>query len=127
MGFIEGIRYLSTCVIVVATENIMGYTRNDGKKVENSTATWEIIYKPYFKKYIAAHFARGMFVKIKGHVLPYAKEHDKPVVGYSVIGQTLDLAAYPRAMARQERNLTKDPMFSTMGNPDVEGFEAPDF
>lgn len=124
-GFVEGVRYMETCVIVTITENLMGYKRKDGTVVKDNIATWHVIYKPYFKKYIAGHFAKGEYVKIKGMVLPYTKANGEIVEGCSVIGQTIDLAPWPNKYVRAEKKLTQDPAFDTMGVPNID--DTPDF
>lgn len=129
VGHIEGIRYSETCVYVTVSENRLGYKRSDGVIVDDDILTWRVVYKPYFKKYIASHFDKGMLVKIKGMVLPYTRNQDgSNVEGYTIIGQTIDLSAYPRSTTiRQERKLVKDSMSHDIGTPNIDAYNEPDF
>ena len=128
LGHIDGIRYTDTCVYVTLSETRLGYKRADGVKVDNDVLTWCVVYKPYFKKYIASHFASGMLVRVKGIALPYVRHKDGGIEeGYTVIGQTIDLAAYPNAHIRREKKMIEASMASPIGEPNVEAFEAPDF
>lgn len=126
-GFIEGIRYTETSVIVTVSEVRKGYTNANGERVDDSVITWRILYKAYFRKYLANNFSSGQYVKVKGTVLPYAKDHDTVVEGYSVIGQTIDLDAFPRRTVKREMAMVKDSQEHASGVPDLDAFNAPDF
>lgn len=126
-GFIVGVRYLEQSVLVTVSENTLGFTRADGTIVEESVDTWCIIYKPYFKKYISSHFSRGMYVRIKGTIRPFSLNHNKAVDGYSVIGETINLAAFPKSSVRQEKRLTQNPAVDVMGEPNYRESKEMDF
>lgn len=127
-GHIIGIRYTDTSVIVTASERKMGYRRKDGVIVDDEILTFRFIFKPYFRKYISEHFSSGMLVKIKGTMLPYAKDHEGNIMdGYSIIGQTIDLAPYPSNNIRMERKRIKESMMASDEQPDLDEYNQPDF
>jgi len=128
VGFIDAIKYLPDSCMVFVSEFKRGYRKSrSGEKVEDKYLSWKCIFKPYFKKYINDHFNNGMLVQVKGEVLPYAIEHGKIIEGYSVVGQTINLASYPRASVKQEQRMIKESQESSDETPNLEAFIQPDF
>lgn len=126
-GFVANIKYQQGFCLVYVDEYKKGYQKKDGTRVEDKYHSWKIIFKQGLVKYISEHFGNGMLVEIKGEVLPYAIEHDNIVEGYSVIGQCINLASYPRASVKQERKIMKQSQEASDIHPDLEGFNQPDF
>jgi hypothetical protein len=61
-------------------------------------------------------------------MLPYAKDHEGNVVdGYSIIGQTIDLAPYPSNNIRTERKRIKESIAASDEKPDLDAYNQPDF
>lgn len=115
-------------MIVTASESRIGYKKKDGSVIPEELLTFRFIFKPYFKKYIAEHFGAGMLVKIKGCLLPYAKDGEgKTTDGFSIIGQTIDRASYPSSKLRMEKRMIKESYGNSAEQPDLEGFETEDF
>ena len=104
-----------------------GFRKKDGTIVDDKYLSWKCIFKSYFKKYINEQFNQGMLVQVKGEIMPYAIEKEHLVDGYSVIGQTINVASYPRASVKQEAKMIKDSQMHASETPDLEGFNAPDF
>lgn len=127
IGFISAIKYLPDSVIVFVDEFHKGYRRSDGTYVDDKYLTYRTIWKPYFKKFIASHFGNGMLVDIKGEILPYAMERDRVVDGYTVIGQCINLASFPRSSVKFEQKMMQESQSSVSGMPDPEGYAQPDF
>lgn len=128
VGHIEGIKYADKSAIVTASEIRKGYKRKDGVKIDDELITFKFIFKPYFKNYLAAHFTKGMYVKIKGTMLPYAINHDGEMIdGYSIIGQTIDIAAYPTKYVRSEKRIIKESLAKSDETPDLNAYTFPDF
>lgn len=127
IGFINTIKYLPDALLVYVDEYKRGYKKQDGTIVSEKYMTWKIIFKSYFRKYVSAHFGDGMLVEIKGDILPYAIEKDKLIEGYSVIGQTINMASYPKSTVKREIKMIKDSQSSTDEIPDLESYIEPDF
>lgn len=128
LGFIEGIRYTDTAAIVTISERRLGYTKKDGSKVSDELLNFRVIFKAYFKKYLSENFSSGMLVKIKGILLPYAKDHgERDEGGFSLLGQTIDREAYPKGSFRAERKMIKESQFHSFGEPDIDTYQKPDF
>ena len=128
VGYIEGIRYTETAVIVTASERKNGYRKKDGTIVDDEILTFKFIFKTYFKSYIAGHFVKGMLVKIKGIMFPYARDKNGNVIdGFSIIGQTIDIAPYPIKALHREKQIIKESMAKSDELPDIDKFTAPDF
>lgn len=126
-GFINTIKYLQESVLVFVDEFHKGYKKPNGEVVEDKYLTWKCIFKPYFKKYVAKHFGNGMLVEVKGEIMPYAIEKERLVDGYSVIGQTINLASYPKATLKAETRMIKDSQTSVNETPNLDEYNAPDF
>lgn len=127
IGYINNIKYLKDSCLVFLDEFRKGFRKKDGTIVDDKYLSWKCIFKPYFKKYINEQFNQGMLVQVKGEIMPYAIEKEHLVDGYSVIGQTINVASYPRASVKQEAKMIKDSQMHASETPDLEGFNAPDF
>lgn len=128
LGHIEGIKYTQNSVIVIASERRKGYKKKDGTIVGDELLTFSFVFKPYFKKFISEHFAKGVLVKIKGIMLPYAKDADGNITtGYSIIGQTIDVAPYQTRSIKVEKKMINESAVGIQGTPDPSTFEANDF
>ena len=125
-GHIISTRYASTCVIVTVEEYRNGYKTQNGKVVEDKQLDWKVFFKPYFKKYISEHFMRGSYVAIKGEIAPYALHDGKVVEGYTIMGQTINIAPYPKNV-RKENKMIAESQSHASEEPDIEAFDAPDF
>ena len=127
IGYINNIKYLQDSCLVFLDEFRKGFRKKDGTIVDDKYLSWKCIFKPYFKKYINEQFNKGMLVQVKGEIMPYAIEKEHLVDGYSVIGQTINVASYPRASVKQEAKMIKDSQMHASETPDLEVFNAPDF
>ena len=130
LGFIRQVKYLQDSCLVFIDEYKNGYKRSsDGSVVESKFLSWVCIFKSYFKKYVSEHFGNGMLVQVKGEVLPYSVEHGESVSGYTVIGQTLNMASYPKSGAKAEIRRVKDGLANAddVGVPDLGGYKESDF
>lgn len=126
-AFINTVKYLPDSVLVFLDEYRKGYRKSDGTIVDDKYLSWKVIYKPYFKKYISGHFSQGMLVKVKGEILPYAIEREKLIDGYSIIGETINLASYPRASVKQEMRMINESQETSDEKPNLDEFNRPDF
>lgn len=126
-GFISAIKYLQDCVIVFVDEFHKGYRKSDGVYVDDKYMTYKTIWKPYFKKFIASHFNDGMLVNIKGEIYPYAMEHERIIDGYTVLGQCINLASFPRSSVKVEKRMVQESQVGIEDAPDIDGYNQPDF
>lgn len=129
IGIIESVKFIPNgggCFVFLS-EYRKGYRKSDGTRVEDKYLSWKVIYKQGLVNYINNHFSTGMVVEVKGDVLPYAIENGETVDGYSVIGQTMNIFSVPRLYQRQEARMQKDSQLNSSGEPDLEGYNAPDF
>jgi len=129
IGIIESVKFIPNgggCFVFLS-EYRKGYRKSDGTRVEDKYLSWKVIYKQGLVNYINNHFSTGMVVEVKGDVLPYAIENGETVEGYSVIGQTMNIFSVPRLYQRQEARMQKDSQLNSSGEPDLEGYNAPDF
>lgn len=130
LGFIRQVKYLQDSCLVFIDEYKNGYKRSsDGVYVDSKFLSWMCIFKSYFKKYVSEHFGNGMLVQVKGEVLPYAVEHGESVNGYTVMGQTLNMASYPKSGAKAEIKRVKDGIANAgdVGTPDLDSYKEDDF
>ena len=128
LGHIEGIRYTDTAVVVTASERRQGYTKKDGTIIDDELLTFRFLFKPYFRKYISEHFSSSMLVKIKGIMLPYAKDHQGNIIeGFTILGQTIDRAPYQTNTIRAEKRMIKESQLASTQAPDLDSFNQPDF
>ena len=95
--------------------------------VDDKYVTFKVIYKPYFKKFISEHFSKGMLVKVKGEVFPYAIEHGEIKDGVSFIGETCNLYSFPRYNVKQENKMIKESQMHDTATPNLEDYNKPDF
>ena len=127
-GHIQGIKYTETSVIVIVSEIRNGYTDANGRKKDNEVLMWKVLYPKGMMSYIAKFFAKGMLVDIYGFAKPYAIDHDGNIIdGYSIIGQTIDLAPYPSNNIRIEKKRIKESQSASNETPDLDAFNQPDF
>ena len=128
-GHIVGIRYKETCVNVTSVERKLGYKKKDGTKVKDELLTFVVTFKPYFKKYISSFFSTNMLVKVKGFLLPYIKTNENEISsdGFTIIGQTIDIAPYPSTNMVQERKLIKESQNEFTEQPNLHDYNQPDF
>ena len=127
-GFVSQIKYLpNQSVVVYLDEYHQGYKTSGGVKVDEKYLSYKTIWKPYFAKYINEHFNRGMYVNVKGEMLPFAKEKDTIVDGYTILGQTINMASFPKASLRRELKMKKESELHSIGVPDVDGYLDSDF
>ena len=128
-GHIVGIRYKETCVNVTLVERKLGYKKKDGTKVKDELLTFVVTFKPYFKKYISSFFSTNMLVKVKGFLLPYIKTNENEISsdGFTIIGQTIDIAPYPSTNMVQERKLIKESQNEFTEQPNLHDYNQPDF
>ena len=126
-AFISQIKYLPNSVIVYLDEFHKGYKNSDGTIVDDRYVQFKTVWKPYFRKYINDHFSQGMLVQVKGEVLPYAVENQNIVAGYSILGQVMNVASYPRYNAKQEIKMIKESQLNSDEQPDLDSYNQPDF
>lgn len=126
-GFINTVKYLPDAALVFIDEFKRGYKKTNGETVEDKYLSWKCVFKPYFKKYINEHFSNGMLVQVKGEILPYAIHNQNIVDGYSVLGQTINLASFPRASVKQENKMIKESQMHDTATPNLDEYNKPDF
>ena len=126
-GFINTVKYLPDAALVFIDEFKRGYKKSNGETVDDKYLSWKCVFKPYFKKYINEHFSNGMLVQVKGEILPYAIQNQNIVEGYSVLGQTINLASFPRASVKQENKMIKESQMHDSATPNLEDYNKPDF
>ena len=129
IGVIECVKYIPNgggCFVFVS-EYKKGYKTKEGVSVEDRYLQWKCIFKQGLVKYVSDHFFNGMLVEIKGEILPYAKNHDEMVDGYSVLAQCINVYSFPRYGMKQEHKMIHDSQISTDEKPDLEAYKEPDF
>lgn len=126
-GFVNTIKYLPDAVLVFVDEFRKGYKKPNGDIVDDKYLSWKIIFKNGLRNYINKFFNNGMLVTIKGEAFPYAIEKDALVDGYSFVGQTMNIASYPRSTARLEQRMVKESILHSSENPDLNAYNEPDF
>lgn len=122
IAFISAIKYLPNSVLVFLDEFHKGYKKADGSVVEDKYLSYKTIWKPYFKKYFAKNFGNGMLVQVKGEMLPYAVEQDKIIEGYTIVGQVMNIASYPRNALKREIQMIKDSQSHSTSTPNLDGY-----
>lgn len=127
ISFISTIKYLPDAVLVFLDEFHAGYKRQDGTRVEDKYLTFKTVWKPYFKKYISDHFGDGMLVHVKGDMLPYEIQKGNIVDGYTIIGEHITRASFPRSDVRREQKMQKDSQLHSSGTPNLQEYNEPDF
>lgn len=129
IGFVDNIKYLPNgggCFVFLS-EFKKGYKKSNGEVVDDKYLSWKVIFKQGLVNYINNHFSNGMLVEVKGDALPYAKDHEQIIDGYSVIGQTINLFSFPRSSVKQEQRMIKESQFHASGIPDLDAHNQPDF
>lgn len=126
-GFINTVKYLPGAALVFIDEFKRGYKKSNGETVDDKYLSWKCLFKPYFKKYINEHFSNGMLVQVKGEILPYAIQNQNIVDGYSVLGQTINLASFPRASVKQENKMIKESQMHDTATPNLDEYNKPYF
>ena len=126
-GFINTVKYLPDAVLVFIDEFKRGYKKPNGEIVDDKYLSWKCVFKPYFKKFVNEHFANGMLVQVKGEILPYAIQNQNIVDGYSVLGQCINLASFPRASVKQENKMIKESQMHDTATPNLDDYNKPDF
>ena len=127
-GHIVGIRYTESNVIVSVSEFQKGYRKKNGELVNDSVYTYVVGFANFFRAYIADHFDKGMLVKVKGTILPFAKnKNGETIEGYTINGQTINLASYPSNSSIKENKLLKESQSHAVGTPNLSEFEKEDF
>ena len=129
LGHIANIKYQKECILIFVDERRRGFKRNNGTVVGDTVLTWKCIFSGSDSKrsYIDRYFNTGMLVKVKGEALPYAIEQDNMVDGYSVLIQSINVAPYPSDSIRREIKMQKESQLHSSGEPDLEGYNQPDF
>lgn len=128
LGHIDGIRFLESSVIVTASEVKKGYKRADGTIVDDEILTFKFLFKAYFKNYISSHFSNNMLVKIKGTMLPYAKDSNGNTKdGFTLIGQTIDIASYQTLSVKREKKMIIESQKNDTEKPNLEEYIKDDF
>lgn len=125
-GTIDSIRYHENSVVIIVLEPRMGWKRSDGSFVEPTILEWRCIFKDGSKNYINDHFGKGNYVTIRGDIVPYVVNKGKIEDGFTILGKTIDMTAYPRN-ARRERQMQKDSMLHASGVPNLEEYNTNDF
>lgn len=126
-GYINTIKYLQDGCLVYIDEIKAGFKRKDGTYVDDKVFQWRCIFNAYFKKFINEHFSENMFVQVKGEIMPYAITHDEIIEGYSVLGQCINRASYPKQSKRREIKQIKDSTMHDIGTPNVDEYMRKDF
>ena len=104
LGFVEGIRCNDNFVVVKLSVRRAGFRKKDGTNVSEEILIYRVIFASYMRKYISSHFDAGVYVKIKGNMLPYAKGKGGEIVdGYTILGQTMERASFPLQSSRISR------------------------
>ena len=128
LGFVEGIRCNDNFVVVKLSVRRAGFRKKDGTNVSEEILIYRVIFASYMRKYISSHFDSGVYVKIKGTMLPYAKDGKGGIVdGYTILGQTMERASFPLQSSRISRKVLKESEGHEVGEPDLDGFLSEDF
>lgn len=121
LGFFAGARYTDNAVIVLVAENRAGYKSADGKVREDLNFVWEVVFKPYFKKFVSSNFRKGTLVSVRGEVLQKGD-------GYVVLGQALNTGTYPRYLIPDRRARHESQAAIADGElPDLAAYGQEDF
>lgn len=129
VGVLKSIRVMpmDKGVAITVHEFKKGYRKKNGDVVTDRWNEWRVMYVKSLIPYVTEHFGRGMMVEIKGEIIPYAMVDDKPVDGYTILGQTLNMASIPRPYALQEQKMIKDSQANATDKPDLDAYNDPDF
>lgn len=126
-GFVNTIKYLPDACLVFVDDFESGHKRSDGEIVDDKYMSWKVIFPQGMKSFIAKYFGNGMLVDIVAKMKPYEIEKDKIVEGYSCLGLSIQRASYPRAMLKEEKKMIKESQLHSMGTPNLDAYNEPDF
>lgn len=127
-GHIEAIRYKEKSIFVTVSEYRCGFTRRDGERVPEELLTFVVVFMSSSRNYIATYFSVGNLVKVRGSLLPYVKKRDGTTgEGCTILGNYMELAAYPKRTVALEKKLLREGVVNPCGEPDVDGFLDEDF
>lgn len=127
-GHVESVRYTENSVIVTISEVRIGYRDGNGRIVDNEILMWKVLFPKGMQSYISKFFSKGILVDVYGIPKPYAKDKDGNLVdGYTILGKSIDRAAYQRTSTKLEKRLIKDSQLASGEKPDLESYNQPDF
>ena len=127
-GHVESVRYTENSVIVTISEVRIGYRDGSGRIVDNEILMWKVLFPKGMQSYISKFFSKGILVDVYGIPKPYAKDKDGNLVdGYTILGKSIDRAAYQRTSTKLEKRLIKDSQLASGEKPDLESYNRPDF
>ena len=127
-GHVESVRYTENSVIVTISEVRIGYRDGSGRIVDNEILMWKVLFPKGMQSYISKFFSKGILVDVYGIPKPYAKDKDGNLVdGYTILGKSIDRAAYQRTSTKLEKRLIKDSQLASGEKPDLESYNQPDF
>lgn len=126
-GFINTIKYLPDACLVFVDDFEQGYSKPNGDVVDDKYMSWKVIFPNGMKSFINKYFGNGMLVDVVAKMTPFKIEKDKIVDGYSCLGLSIQKASYPRSSVKQEQKMMKDSQLHTIGTPDLDNYNEPDF
>jgi len=127
-GHIESVRYTENSVIVTISEVRSGYRDGSGRIVDNEILMWKVLFSKGMQSYISKFFFKGILVDVYGIPKPYAKDKDGNLVdGYTILGKSIDRAAYQRTSTKLEKRFIKDSQLASDEKPDLDSYNQPDF
>lgn len=127
-GHVESVRYTENSVIVTISEVRSGYRDGSGRIVDNEILMWKVLFSKGMQSYISKFFFKGILVDVYGIPKPYAKDRDGNLVdGYTILGKSIDRAAYQRTSTKLEKRLIKDSQLASDEQPDLDSYNQPDF
>lgn len=128
-GFLENIHYLPSTAggFMQVSEFKKGYKKQNGEYVDDKYVTWKVLFKQGQRAFLNKFFNKGMLVKIKGEIFPFAVEHEKMVDGYTIFMDSCAVDSYPRYNAKQEIKMIKESELHSDEKPNIEEFNQPDF
>lgn len=127
IGFVSLVKFTPESVILLLDEFQSGYKRKDGTIVGDRYYTYKTIWQPYYRKFISDHFGKGTLVHVKGSMLPYSIERGNQVNGYTILGEHITMASYPRQSAKMEMKMIRESQEASEEAPDLEAFRQADF
>lgn len=126
-GFINTVKYLPDSCILTVDEFRKGYKLNNGTLIDDRYLSWRCIFKPYFKKFISGNFKAGQLVQVKGEISPFVVSQGETKEGYTIWGQTINLASYPKRTPKQESKMIAESQKNTEAEPNPEDYFESDF
>jgi len=144
-GHISRVRRKNGVICVYVDEYMRGFRRSDGEIVQEKYLTWCCVFKNAFSNFLD-RVGIGCLVTIKGEILPYGRSIDEKVEGYTLLGQVINIASYPKFLRTEEKlvrdssrvvgvqssdSVVSDESSGNIGRnivvPDIYGFNEPDF